>query len=242
MNNQPKVLAEHDVEIAARHGVPMDDTPYYHEETGIAKVDSQRWQAAQSVEHYTWFELCPDFSDDRSLEHSIAFDRYNAVPSHLGDVLEIGCGPFTQSRTILTGRTFKSLTLLDPLLTTYLGHPHCTYKTGTLYGAPASLLALPAEELPPEMKLDTIICINVLEHVRDAELVISKTIAALRDGGVLILGEKCHDDYHPSSEFNLAHPLMLKRAFFQKNTTRLERLFLNDSDDNFYLVGKKNLS
>lgn len=242
MSNQPRILADHDREFAVRHGIEMDDSRYYQDETGITKVDGQRWQTAQDVERYTWFKLCPDFSDDRSAEHLAAFGGYGAVPSHCGDVLEIGCGPFTQSRSVLSGRTLQSLTLLDPLLASYLSHPHCTYKNGTLYGTPVNLFALPAEELPPEMKLDTIICINVLEHVRDAGMVIQKAIRALRDGGILILGEKCHDDYHPSLEFNLAHPLMLKRAFFRQATARLEPLFMNDADDNFYLVGKKILS
>ena len=239
MTTEPKVLAEHDRQFAERYGIPMNDDRYYRDEVGIARVDEQRWQAAQAVERYTWFELCRGFDDDRSQEHTARFGGYEAVPQMCGDVLEIGCGPFTQSRTILQGRSLNSLTLLDPLLAEYLDHEQCSYKDGRLYGCPASLLSIPAEKLPRSLTFDTIICINVLEHVRDAETVLSRMIAALREGGTLVLGEHCHDEYHPSREFNLAHPIMLKRSFLEQATHPVKRLYLHDEGHDFYIIGRK---
>lgn len=237
MSVGPKVLAEHDYRFAANHDIPMNDDRFFRDEDGIVRVDEQRWLAAQAVERYTWFELCRSFDDDRSREHVTLFDGYQALPTECGDVLEVGCGPFTQARTILQGRTLTSLTLLDPLLGEYLEHEHCSYRDGRLYGCPASLLALPAEKLPAGLRFDTIICINVLEHVRDAGVVLSCMQRALRAGGRLVLGETCHDDYHPSREFNLAHPLMLKRSFLEKATSGLRRLYFNDANQAFYLIG-----
>ena len=239
MTTEPKILAEHDREFAERYGIPMNDNRYYREEVGIASVDEQRWQAAQAVERYTWFELCRGFDDDRSREHFERFAAYQAVPEDCGAVLEVGCGPFTQSRTILQGRSLSSLTLLDPLLAEYMDLEHCSYKDGHLYGCPVSLLSIPAEKLPRNLKFDTVICINVLEHVRDAETVLARMTAALRDGGTLVLGEHCHDDYHPSQQFNLAHPIMLKRAFLEQATRPLRRLYLNEGGDFFYLISQK---
>lgn len=217
----------------------MNDIRYYREEVGISCVDEQRWEAAQAVERYTWFKLCRGFDDDRSREHVERFAGYQAVPQQCGDVLEIGCGPFTQARTILQGRTLSSLTLLDPLLAEYLELEHCAYRDGRLYGCPASLLSIPAEKLPGGLKFDTVICINVLEHVRDAGAVLTRMMAALSEGGTMVLGEPCHDDYHPSREFNLAHPIMLKRAFLEQATQNLHRLYLNDGGPYFYLIGRK---
>ena len=53
-----------------------------------------------------------------------AFRRYRSLPSRLGHVLELGCGPFTQLKGILqqTGREWEvdSVTLADPILVCYL--------------------------------------------------------------------------------------------------------------------------
>lgn len=239
MPEHPKVLAEHDRYFAERFEIPMNDGHYYKDDEGIVTVDEQRWLAAQAVERHTWFKLCPDMDDDRSREHYDIFEGYQAVPKNCGDVLEIGCGPFTQSRTILQGRTLTSLTLLDPLLVEYLDHEKCAYRDGRLYGCPASLLSIPAEKLPQGLKFDTIICINVLEHVRDARQVLSRLIAALRDNGILVLGEPCHDSYHPSLEFNLAHPIMLKKSFLEQQTAQFTQLHLDNQIGRFYLIGKK---
>lgn len=71
---------------------------------------------------------------DRNQEHEIGFNYYADVPLNLGNVLEVGCGPFTQLITILNNRAAKSITLLDPLLNSYLSLPNCTYKDKRLLG------------------------------------------------------------------------------------------------------------
>lgn len=238
-SSKPTILCEHDREIAEQFGIPADDSRYYNQQNGIIAVAQQRWLAAQEVERRTWFSLFPNFHDDRSLEHRQLFDDYRAVPLQCGDVLEIGCGPFTQSRCILNGRSIQSLTLLDPLLAEYLDHPHCSYKGGHFYGQQIHLLNLPAEKLPTSLSFDLVICINVLEHVQDARIVIERLLAAIRPGGYLILGEQCHDNCHPSNEFNLAHPVMIKRPFITKAVESLKTLYLNDQDNAFYLIAQK---
>lgn len=210
----PKILAEHDIAIAANHGIPMDDTRYFDDKLGIVAVDTQRWLAAQDVERKTWFSFFPDFQDDRSEEHALRFNHYEAVPMQCGEVLEIGCGPFTQARSILNGRSILSLTLLDPLLADYLDHPYCSYRSGKFYEHPVNLLAIPAGKLPASLSFDLVICVNVIEHVFNAALVLDKLISAVRLGGYLILGELCHEDYHPSESFNLAHPDNAEKVIF----------------------------
>lgn len=235
----PRVLASHDPAIANRFGIPMDDRRFFDAARGIVSVDEQRWQAAQAVEKYTWFDLCRSLKDDRSAEHVSRFDGYRSLPQHCGDVLEIGCGPFTQSRTVLKGRTLSSLTLLDPLAAAYLELEHCTYRDGQLYGCPVTILPVPAEELDPKPAFDLIICINVLEHVCNAGQVLERIISALRPGGLLLLGEFCHDNYSPDKEFNLAHPIMLKRGFLEQATAGLKREYFDGAGEAFYLVGRK---
>lgn len=237
----PKILAEHaehDIIFAQRHAIPMDDTPYYDEQLGIVSVDQKRWHAAQDVEQATWFSLFPHLADDRSEEHRLRFDNYQQIPMQCGDVLEIGCGPFTQARSILNGRSVDSLTLLDPLLTDYLDHPHCAYQGGLFYGYRVNMFAITAEKLPLSLRFDLAICINVLEHVQDTSMVVNRLIASLKPGGLLVLGEQCHDEYHPADVFNLAHPIMLKQAFFHRAVAGLTPVYLNNQNGIFYLIAQ----
>lgn len=236
----PKILAEHDILFAQRHGIPMDDTQYYDERVGIVRVDQKRWQAAQDAEQATWFSLFPHLTDDRSEEHRLRFYNCQHIPMQCGDVLEIGCGPFTQARSILNGRSVDSLTLLDPLLADYLDHPHCSYRGGLFYGYPVNMLAIPAEKLPLTLRFDLTICINVLEYVQDAYMVLSRLFASFKPGRILMLGEQCHDEYHPADVFNLAHPVMLKQAFFKNAVIGLTTIYLNNHNGIFYLIARKN--
>lgn len=82
---------------------------------------------------------------------------------------------------------------------------------------------------------------RVIEHVQDAALVLEKLIAAIRSSGHLVLGETYHDSYCPSKEFNLAHPIILKRSFFTTATESLTPLYLSENDGTLYLIARKNV-
>lgn len=82
-------------------------------------------------------------------------------------------------------------------------------------------------------------CGDVLEHVQDAGLIMKKLLTAIRPGGYLVLGEFCHDDYHPSRSFKLAHPIMLKRSFFTSAITGVLPVYLDDSGNSYYLIARK---
>lgn len=56
-----------------------------------------------------------------------------------------------------------------------------------------AFVALPVEELDEE-PFDLIFCINMLDHVRDYELVASKLVQLLSPGGVLVLIVDCYAD------------------------------------------------
>ncbi|HKC47481.1 MAG TPA: class I SAM-dependent methyltransferase [Gemmatimonadales bacterium] len=117
-----------------------------------------------------------------------AAPRYNAwliervLPWVGRRVLEIGAGVGTMS-AFLADRERVVLSdtnagYLERLRARFAGHPHIRVET----------LRLPATEgdLQAE-RLDTIICLNVLEHVRDDELSLATMFQLLQPGGRLVL-------------------------------------------------------
>ena len=111
---------------------------FYASDVGIAKITHDRWQQAQVVESSVWNGNT--VGDDGSDQHAFWFDEYRALDGLLlGRILEIGSGPFTQVKTLLTKVSRRSLvqlesiTLADPLMIFYHQHvPSCPYKDGSL--------------------------------------------------------------------------------------------------------------
>jgi len=117
-----------------------------------------------------------------------AAPRYNAwliervLPWVGRRVLEIGAGVGTMS-AFLADRERVVLSdtnagYLERLRARFAGHPHIRVETLRL---PATDGDLQAE------RLDTIICLNVLEHVRDDELSLATMFQLLQPGGRLVL-------------------------------------------------------
>lgn len=103
-------------------------------EKGVTKVDDKRWQEAQRYERRTWMEGIAAISD-RNEDHEQRFDQYDALRGiHFGSAIELGCGPFTNLRKILSYSTIDDIHLLDPLSGDYLNHPFCRYKDRRLGG------------------------------------------------------------------------------------------------------------
>ena len=101
---------------------------------GIVKVDQERWKEAQRYERRTWMEGIAAMSD-RNEEHEFCFGGYRALAGkHFGSAIELGCGPFTNMRKILSHCSVESIHLLDPLANDYLNHPFCRYKMRRLGG------------------------------------------------------------------------------------------------------------
>lgn len=206
----PKDVREGEEAILALRA--QNDAEYIDAEGGIRNVPEHRWLAAQEFERSLWMDVLPYAQSDRCEEHAAKFASYESIPNGLGDVLEVGCGPFTQTAYILgTKRTARSITLLDPLITHYINHPHCPYAKNLLKGIKASLLSLPLEELP-DKSYDTVICINVMEHVKNADGCIKKLNAAVRQGGTLIFHERSWDEYDPKILYDVGHPIRILEA------------------------------
>jgi 2-polyprenyl-3-methyl-5-hydroxy-6-metoxy-1,4-benzoquinol methylase len=175
-------------------------------------------------------------ADDRSHEHLKLFNNYSSVRDDLGDVLEVGCGPFTQLATIGKQRQIGSITLQDPLTEVYMHHPNCRYAENVLLELPVKRLNCMLEELPSGA-YDTIICINVLEHVMDIELCLANMLKALKDGGQIIFGERHYDDVDLTKLYDVGHPIRAYKVVYDKFKLNFDVVFEGSES---YFIGNKN--
>ncbi len=266
-----------------------DDRCFYHPQYGVAKVSTDRWKSAQCYEENTWAE---QRMSDRNDEHAINFAHYSSLlflqgqghynnkkneinnsaavaaaaydTSILGDVIEFGAGPFTQSLTIFqeTGLRPKSITLVEPLAETYMNTVHaCTYKNGKLGNDQFTIdntiiIPKPAEEFNVDIddnnvtkKYDTVILMNMIEHVQDAFIIYKKALDSLKDdGGILIFHERYWPGYDGientnKREFDL-HPIRLNEKFAHWFATEFDLIYEKEQMERwgnlgYYWIGRK---
>ncbi len=257
---------------------------FWTPDLGIAYVDGPMWDEAQKNEASIWRKHAaqprpaaqpkrnytrPANRDHRHMEHIIAFDFFRALPRELGDVLEIGAGPFTQTATLLVNRTATSVTLQEPNALEFLKLPSCTYASGTLEGlgvdparpARVYLGTLPGEALPYVEAFDTVVMSDVLEHVRDALLVLTNAYRALRPGGILVFGERYFANSTQDEMLKLLkaphlHPVRVGHALlahfvrpelfeplfrFEGETYgfKVRRRLYNTTEQGIYFIGRK---
>lgn len=233
---------------------------FFTEYAGIVSITDWRWKQAQSVEASVWDGSSG--GSDRNEQHAGWFDHYRALRPYarrLGRVLEIGSGPFTQTKTVL-GKlgvgdvTVSSITLADPLMIFYHKQvPSCPYKDGSLLGFPTQFIASGAEELSLRGEYDTVIMMNVLEHCRDALAVLENLHAAVRPGGVLVFSERWYDtkwtQYLQTKHafWDVMHPINVKRVIVETLLSGYRPLYRRDfyyegdypTDEGVYFIGVK---
>ena len=109
------------------------DSCFRNQKNGRVRVSLERWQRASWAEE-SWWDSNSGATDDHSKSMIDAFSQYRNVPAHLGHVLELGCGPFTQLKGLLGTRsrkwTLDSVTLADPLLVYESKATHSPFRDG----------------------------------------------------------------------------------------------------------------
>jgi len=215
-----------------------NDAAYLTPGKGVLSVPLERWQQAQQYERDTWLTYGLSATEDRNAEHAALFDHYQALPEKLGAVIELGCGPFTNVREILSrDHTTKSkvITLVDPLAKTYQEqHPNCAYKDGKLHGLIAMLEPKAIEDYATDITFDTLIMVNVLSHCRDAARVFERIHYLLRKGGYLVFGEPARD-IDPEQLYDVGHPLSYTQAVIDEFLSDFKEKYRNGN----YFIGVK---
>jgi SAM-dependent methyltransferase len=191
--------------------------------------DAQKWELAlwekgqqrRGVKRVLWRAGAPllravnsrrAWGDDWNHWWKEQFEGYGFLPASLGNCIELGCGPYTNTRLILKGRKASRIVCSDPLSRSYI-----TFRGRWLAEAHAAgrveIDDHAIEDLPfPQEDFDTVVMINVLDHVRDADTCMRKAIDLIRPGGHFVLGQDLTNDddlaYHP---YDVGHPIRLRR-------------------------------
>jgi len=130
-------------EEARRALATENDTAYISARAGITRVPLERWQKAQKAEHKHWMVRSRHVSNDRNDIHMAMFDSYASLRNRrFAHALELGCGPFTNLSLIANLCQIESVSLLDPLIESYLKHDFCNYTRDRLYVRRGGLDAL----------------------------------------------------------------------------------------------------
>ena len=197
-------------------------------------VDKNRWESAQKWELEFWqkaenktglkgmaFKLARPFlaaihsrrasGDDWNEWWAKQFDNYSFLPTHVGQYIELGCGPYTNTRLVMKGRTADRAVCSDPLADEYVKFEGRwlaeAYKKGQV-----EVDSHPIEELPFEPgTFDVVVIINVLDHVMDADLCMKNAIALLKPGGYFVFGQNLANPEETGKHewFEQGHPIRL---------------------------------
>jgi SAM-dependent methyltransferase len=222
------------------------------EQVSVRQVSAQRWSEAQRWELAFWRDgqrkrgwkrlvwplVAPAlraidwkraWGDDWNHWWKRRFENYRFLPAHLGDYVELGCGPFTNTRLILKGRAATRVVCSDPLVRSYVSF---TGKwLAEAYAADRiEIDDHPIEETPfPPESFDVVVMINVLDHVRDANLCMGNAIGLLRTGGYFLLGQDLSNEQdlarHPH---DVGHPIRLRLDDLEPYLERLEPVLRKD--------------
>lgn len=233
-----------------------NDRCFFHPLYGIGEVSLERWEAAASAELSVW--ATHRGFNDRWKDHLAGFDNYKMLPNDLGNMIEMGCGPYTQTLSILRLRNkhvnIRKLTLSDPNANEYMNQvKQCSYKNGTLIGfnyIPTTIITLKSEEmLSYTDTFDTILMINVLEHVQNAYQILQNLYMALTVNGTLIFAERWWDQLYEKNNYKMdnIHPIRIKYYVWKWFTdhfiplydARNHESFLKYEYNGSYFIGRK---
>jgi SAM-dependent methyltransferase len=209
----------------------------------VTRVDEERWRAAQSFE-WGWASGQAAEGDDWNEWWADRFDRYSTLHGRrFRSLLEVGSGPHTNVRLLLPHVEVDHLFLEDPLIQAYLAReervgPRWRRRTArpALWHLVADrsravdVSAAPLERLPwADGTMEGILCINVLDHVQDAERCLAEMRRVLAPGGVLVLGQDLSNEEDfaraPEAWEDVGHPIHVDEAALDRLIGPIQPLF-----------------
>tara|TARA_X000000368_G_scaffold380117_1_gene335690 strand:+ start:2207 stop:7276 length:5070 start_codon:yes stop_codon:yes gene_type:complete len=229
---------------------------YAHPLTGVTVVPFSIWKTAQVAESRAWNGNTG--SNDRSDEHKQGFQGFSVLNGlYLGDIIEVGAGPWTQTRTILdifkAENTVRSFTIHEPAADFYKQNtPSCAYKSGRLakingdgfYSFPVTVVGEKGESLTDRhAQYDTLVAINVIEHVQNAYEYLEGLHKTLKPQGLLIFHERFFADPVSGDKVlgrNLYHPIRITRFVLDVFLEQFDVLTMNENPTPGMLQRKAN--
>ncbi len=231
-----------------------NDMCHFSEKYGVTVVPYTRWLRAQTGEAAHW-KSAPD-TEDGWEHHGKDFNHYQSLAHHdLGKFVEIGCGPFTQTYYVMKmipDATITRVTLVDPLIYKYLREvKSCNYQDGRLNGYPVTLISSQSEALDFCEAYDTLLSVNVLEHVQNAFEHLELLYHAIRPNGTIIFHDRWWNDYIPTKEIAenrpqwLLHPIRARRPVFDHFMSLFDLIHAKIGQPpkvpGIYMIGRKKI-
>ncbi|GMH58355.1 hypothetical protein TrRE_jg5422 [Triparma retinervis] len=235
-----------------------DDKCFYSPEAGVFAISYARWEMSQEAEKRTWNAFSEGTSTfDRTDEHLTDFDDYKPVGevgANLGNFMEVGSGPWTQSYWMMRSRQFKvdRYVVLDPGVISYVGNVKSTvFRRGEIPGYEGKTVVINAggEHLDIfRESFDTVMMVNVLQHVNNAIMLLRNVYNSLKPGGLMIFSDcwmtEEQEREGPDYKFWLDvvyHPIRMKREVFEQFLQGFDAIYdVRDLDAFAYKVNNRN--
>ena len=214
----------------------------------VTRVDYRRWLEAQRFET-EFAHSSRNERDDWNLWWRDQFEGYEALAGRkFPRVLEVGAGPNTNMRLIAPLVELDHLFLEDPLMMQYLA---AEFQTPSLRASlrprqsPSALVQLVSESrfavdlssamlesLPHRTSsIDLLVCINVLDHVQDADQCLDEMRRVLGPDGILVLGQDLSNEEDlrlaPDSYEDIGHPIKVDDVYLDRQIGDSGTLFSN---------------
>jgi hypothetical protein len=161
----------------------------------ILSVTGEQWQQAQKDELHYWSTQGPD-GDDWNAWWAEQFNNYEFLRRHHpNDYIEVGCGPYAGNtkRILKVCPSIKTVVLQDPLMPEFQAQGKASTKMPGMWSGGK------LETFKWAFRFDTMVCINVLDHVHDVAACFRTMDDHLYSGGMLIIGQDL------TSEFDMAN-------------------------------------
>jgi len=234
----------------------------------VAAVPKSLWAHAQKAEADLWQGIGggDSGSNDRAAEHWRSFDSLSCLPKgmQLGTVIEVGAGPWTQLKGFLHIRPdleIKQFTVWEPSADRYMKEvSSCSYRSGDtlrkfdgsgMHPFPVNVISTGGESLinpdsSAQQQYDTLVSINVIEHVQDVFQYLTGLYVSLKPRGLLIF----HDRYYSNDQItngDIYHPVRIKKKILDHFLSGFEIIYNNcnadydgrKGDQGYYVIARK---
>lgn len=215
------------------------DRCFQHDENGrmVPPDGFSRWLKAQDFEANLW--ASSSLSNDRIETHLAGYQNFSALKLNvnLGSLLEVGCGPYTQTTGLLStlpDAKVTKITLFDPNINEYMERvKYCAYGSGSLAKYPDGSGFWPypvetTETMPTHTEFDTVVSCNVITHVQNGYTWLEDLYKTIKCFGLLVFSDYWFDGTHENFWYvpdAYYHPVRPFRKVYDHFFTHFELVY-----------------
>lgn len=253
---------QHDISVTSVSVNDWADAQKYEKETwfinnkrnSFAKLVYKFFKALAKPKEFLRLLYFRDFycGNDWNFWWLDQFESYQVLPKFLETSLEIGCGPYSNTRIISKLIKIKNIYCSDPLMDVYKTFKLTWVSEQARRGKIKTITGMGESVALPDKSVDLVICVNVLDHVQDASLCLSEVFRVLKPGGFFVFGQDLSDEKDLANlPISQGHPIRLSEQFLDsilenKYTPLLKKILSREQGRNpeghcgtYILIGKK---